>query len=120
MSKLAKLIDATMTGDVGAYRAISPKYIDVVTSVSDELPYGTSPRSYTYKLGVSLYKIVAVKENTRVQEILHDVKMAMIEEIFGEFRPIISEMRAGLYEEDTARLRALISELENQMFNDGI
>ena len=118
MSKLAKLIDAAMTGDMRAARGLHPRYIDVTTSVSNELPLGAM--SYTYTLGVSLRKVAVVLESIPIKEALRDVKRAMIEEVFGEFRPIISEMRAGLYEEDTTRLRSLIAELENSMFNDGI
>ena len=118
MSKLAKLIDATMMGDARSARELHPRYIDVTTSVSNELPLGFT--SYTYTLGVSLRKAAVVRENIPIKEALRDVKRAMIEEVFGEFRPIISEMRAGLYEEDTTRLRSLIAELENSMFNDGI
>ena len=44
----------------------------------------------------------------------------MIEEVFGEFRPMIIEMRAALYDEDTSRVRRLLAEMEHSMFADGI
>ena len=84
MSKLAKLIDATMTGDARGARELHPRYIDVTTSVSNEPPLGFM--SYTYTLGVSLRKVAVVRENIPIKEALRDVKRAMIEEVFGEFR----------------------------------
>ena len=53
-------------------------------------------------------------------EALRDLKRAMIEEVFGEFRPMIIEMRAALYDEDTSRVRRLLAEMEHSMFTDGI
>jgi len=55
-----------------------------------------------------------------IHEALYDIKRVMVEEVFGEFRPIILEMRAALYDSDKYRLRRLLAELENQMFVDGI
>jgi hypothetical protein len=51
---------------------------------------------------------------------LFSVKRAMIEEVFGEFRPLIIEMRRSLYDEDTQRVRTLLARLEEQMFTDGV
>jgi hypothetical protein len=53
-------------------------------------------------------------------EALRNMKRAMIEEIFGEFRPIILELRASVYDNDLTRMRTLLAELENQMFTDGL
>ena len=53
-------------------------------------------------------------------EALRDLKRVMIEEVFGEFRPMIIEMRAALYDEDTSRVRRLLAEMEHSMFADGI
>jgi hypothetical protein len=35
----------------------------------------------------------------------------VIEEVFGEFRPMIIEMRSALYDDDKTRIRGLLAEL---------
>ena len=121
MSKLAKLIDATISGETRAVRDLCPRYIEVSHTVSDEILSSVAyPTATMYTVGVKFNKSILIREISHLREATAYVKRAMIEEVFGEFRPIISEMRASLYEEDTTRVRSLIAELENRMFNDGI
>ena len=59
-------------------------------------------------------------DHNNYTEALRDLKRAMIEEVFGEFRPMIIEMRAALYDEDTSKVRRLLAEMEHSMFAGGI
>ena len=121
MSKLAKLITATMTGDVRAVRDINLRYIKGDMSVSaDVSQYATHGISKVCRIGVTIDKQIMLRNEDAVTESFRDIKRAILEEVFGEFRPYLIEMRAALYEEDTTRLRALIAEVEEQMFTDGI
>lgn len=56
--------------------------------------------------------------DTIVEETLNDIRSALLEQVFGEFRPLIIEMRSALYDEDRHRIRTLLSELEHQMFHE--
>jgi hypothetical protein len=121
MSKLAKQINAIFEGKITASRSM--KYVNVTKSVMDD------PVSYNRH-----YKVSATFEQTRVvdrfgtdkfsdnisEEALKDIKRAIIEEVFGEFRPLLYEMKAAIYDEDFYRLRETLAKLEIEMFHDGI
>ena len=121
MSKLAKQINAIFEGKVTASRSM--KYVNVTKSVVDD------PVSYNRQ-----YKVSATFGQTRVvdrfgidkfsdnisEEALKDIKRAIIEEVFGEFRPLLYEMKAAIYDEDFYRLRETLAKLEIEMFHDGI
>jgi hypothetical protein len=121
MSKLSKAITASMTGDVRATRGLNLRYTDVSIHSSD----------HALEKQVLLQAKISTKawiresplkgtssEDDLFRQALSDVKRAMIEEVFGEFRPLIIEMRAALYDEDQTRLRTLLAELETKMFHE--
>jgi hypothetical protein len=54
------------------------------------------------------------------QEVFTSIKRAMIEEIFGEFRPIIIELQSAIYDKNLDRMRRLTAELEHKMFIEGL
>ena len=122
MSKLAKQINAIFEGKVTASRSM--KYVNITKSVMDD------PVSYNRH-----YKVSVTFEQTRVvdrfgtdvkfsdnisEEALKDIKRAIIEEVFGEFRPLLYEMKAAIYNEDFYRLRETLAKFEIEMFHDGI
>jgi len=121
MSKLAKAINATVTDDVKAARNLKLNYLDVSKTVSEE-KYPRLAKKYEIgvKLAASCWLDERVGANASYQDMLFSVKRAMIEEVFGEFRPLIIEMRRSLYDEDTQRVRTLLARLEEQMFTDGV
>jgi hypothetical protein len=55
-------------------------------------------------------------ENGDYTEFLKSVRRQVIEEVFGEFRPMIYEMHTALYDEDLTRVKNILAKLENQMF----
>lgn len=130
MSKLAKAIDATLTGDVKLARSLKLNYLSV-EKISQELH---DPMFFEKRIGIMLRAKLETKayvsssdcisssaaDHNNYTEALRDLKRAMIEEVFGEFRPMIIEMRAALYDEDTSKVRRLLAEMEHSMFADGI
>lgn len=117
MSRLSDAITATATGEVKTSRGLNLKYTDIkLAAVSDG-------RSKQYKIGMTISKTVFL-DNTDVfssevlPEVMIDLKRALVEEVFGEFRPYLIELRAALYEENTTRARTLLAEMEEQMFVD--
>lgn len=123
MSKLSEAIDDTLTGQHRAGKH-NLRYTDIKFQID------SSPSIYHYvdkqvRLAVQFRKDAWISEtdwaNTDIRSsIIRDVKRAMIEEVFGEFRPIILELRASLYDGDDNRTRSLLAQLENQMFCDGV
>ena len=121
MSKLAKAINATVTGDVKATRDLKLNYLEVSKTVSEaEYPRLAKKYKIGVKLETSCWLDERVGAHSSYQDMLFSVKRAMIEEVFGEFRPLIIEMRRALYDEDTQRVRTLLAWLEEQMFTDGV
>lgn len=117
MSKLAKAIDATTTGNVREARDLKLNYLDITEETSIVSHYSLDKQ---YRIGVAFRQTIYISERDNFSDAVLAVKRAMIEEVFGEFRPYIIEMQSALYVEDRARIRTLLAELENKMFADGL
>ncbi len=122
MSKLAKAITYALTGNKKAIRDMKFRYTDIDFHMRE---YGTYNIAKEVLIQTKLSANAWVKDriqnsyasqNEDFKEALYDVKRSMIEEVFGEFRSILIEMRAALHDEDTTRIRALIADLEYKMF----
>jgi hypothetical protein len=124
MSKLAKAIDYQRTGNVSALQNFGYNYTDI--SFRQE----KADFSYEYKIDVKLScrkwldetSLISTNENASSirQEVYTSIKRAMIEEIFGEFRPIIIELQSAIYDKNLDRMRRLTAELEHKMFIEGL
>ena len=118
MSKLARAIVATLTNNV---RAIRDQYIDVKMHMQDHAQLLSREVRLSVTLQCTKWLEASMLSNTDIkQTVQQDIKRAMIEEVFGEFRPMLIEMRSALYDADTTRLRTLLAELEHVMFTEGL
>jgi hypothetical protein len=128
MSKLAHEINAQITGEVKLKKM---KYVAVDHHLAPPMisPPMISPTrmaskgvrmSVTFGQTVWVDDIGKASEGTLIGEAMYDAKRAIIEDVFGEFRPLIIEMRSALHDIDTDRLRRLLAELEHLMFVDGM
>lgn len=120
MSKLAKAIDYEI-GRESYYRQPPPKltYTDVNFTVSEimTLPYKVKE----YKIGVTLQAKALLDEvNPARHDAIVKIKRAMIEEVFGEFRPMIYNLHTALYDRDTDQAVKILNELEHVMFCEGL
>jgi hypothetical protein len=115
MSKLSDAINYTLTRDIKAARSLDLKYTTVTVDMAEVAPltYNTAKK---FVLGVKLYTEAWIRDDYVIKEALKDVKRAMIEEIFGEFRPLIADLRVATWNDDTMRVRELLNELEEKMF----
>ena len=125
MSKLAKAIDATFTGNVKASRDLKLNYLNVYLNTKTDSQTVTRMMSKEIRLGVTLQSTKWIEDTLAsdpdiYREICHDLKRSMIEEVFGEFRPMLIEMHSALYDGDNSRLRTLLAEMENAMFHHGL
>ena len=124
MSKLAQMIDATLTGNVRASQTPDFKYASADLKTQVVQGFGAERQ---IRLMVKLEKDAYIDDNLSAasnadqwSETLHFMKQAMIEEVYGEFRPLIIEARSAVYERDFDRLRGLLAELEYRMFTEGL
>ena len=123
MSKLAKMLTHTVTGDVRASRDLNMKYTSA-KGICQEVN-GTWGVEKQIRLGVTIQQDAFISDainNTPdlFDYTLYDLKRAIVEEIFGEFRPLIIELRSSIHHEDRDRTRTLLAELEHKMFVEGL
>ncbi len=123
MSKLAKAIDYQRTGNASAPQNFGYNYTDI-SFHAQKVDF-----AYEYKIDVKLScrkwldetsLITNENESAIRQEVYSSIKRAMIEEIFGEFRPIIIELQSAIYDKNLDRMRRLTTELERKMFIEGV
>ena len=118
MSRLAKAIDYEVGKDY-FYKHVpyKLKYTDVKFSVADDMMIGTKTREY--KISVTCAEVKYCNEADR-DGAVKVLKRAMIEEIFGEFRPMIYNLHAALYDKDTSEAEKIVREMERVMFHEGL
>lgn len=123
MSKFAESIKARATYET---KPSLIKSLEVKTDYPDG-PYGGLATARQVRIGVNIEKTAWIDAWELEQlggEVLlraqHDIRRAIIEDVFGEFRPLILEMRAAAYDTDMNKMRELLSKLEHQMFIDGL
>lgn len=125
MSKLAKCIDAKIL--YNEYRAVklpTPKYFDVGVEAKEVvLDY---KREVQVRIGAHFECRVWITDAQLKQSdaaITHAktrIRRAMIEEMFGEFRSILTDINVATYEGDMHKVRELVEKLEHQMFVEGL
>ena len=123
MSKLAEMLTHTVTGDVRASRDMNMKYTSakgICQEVNDT--WGVEKQ---IRIGVTIQNDAFISDAiTNSPDLfdyaLYDLKRAIVEEIFGEFRLLIIELRSSIYEGDKDRTRKLLAELEHKMFVEGL
>jgi hypothetical protein len=62
------------------------------------------------------YDLSGKLDKEKLEDFMHNIKRSVIEDVFGEFRPLIVEMRTAIYDDDMVRLKTLLAHIENQMF----
>ena len=123
MSKLAEAIDAALSGNKRASDISNFRHTDVKFDIAPTSYQSNIEREV--RLGVRLQSNAWISEhewnNTDARtEAIWRLRRAMIEEVFGEFRPMLIELQAAMYDKDLVRARTLVAELEKQMFVDGL
>ena len=111
MSKIAKTIDSKVS-----HCSVGRKYMNVRTDVSSTIP---TP-GLEVCVSMVIMKHAVVPPDVDPKDAIKDIKRVIIEEVFGEFRPLIYDMRTALYGGNKADLRKMLGELEDAMFHDGV
>lgn len=116
MSRLSEHISVTITNR----RMPKPSSFISLEYTPSAVPEITNLYKIDFKasFGTSYYidENLAVKGSPVIEETLRNVKKAVIEEIFGEFRQPINELRHAIYEMDNDRAIELLKNIEKQMY----
>ncbi len=113
MSKLTNSIDEHMLGRVALSEPLAWS-VDSSVRPADHVDQNIG---YVYNLGVT-YRIRAVAKNTKeLQYIKDSCKRQMIEQMFGEFRPLILNIERALCERDWEKSLDAIRQLHNEMYS---
>ena len=114
MSKLAKTLVEHMTG-VRVQNEIPCMSVDYnsieVVPINMEL--------IQYSLSVKFEKTFTVSRG-KLGEAIKDLRRAVIEEVFGEFRMSIIEAKHAAYNRDYEKVLDALHKLDREMFSEGI
>jgi hypothetical protein len=117
MSNFSKNILATFVKHTHSVEPFSGDFnIETINPNTDK-----SNRYLLYKLGVKLEVQYQVSEYTDKKSIsqvdmVADLKRNLIENMFGEFRPHILDLRSALYDRDIEKAVTIAHRLEKQMY----
>lgn len=117
MSKLARAITAEQLGKRLDIQPMTYANFESVAITNE------SPTGIRYKLGVRFEHNVIIGPANSYDELDHalwSTKRAMIEEVFGEFRPMLSELDLALWERDMSKAHYILRRLNHAMFEDGM
>ena len=126
MSKIAKLITANQKYPEELAYTPLPFRMEYAEAKGTLLTMPAPNCSVKYRIKVELGAEVWISEETAsgysnaITEATYNVKRAVVEEIFGEFRHLITMMHIAIYDRDYEKARTLLAELENQMFKEGL
>ncbi len=116
---MSKVIKAIESHQLNNCRIVEP--MPTYVSVNSEITKQDYTREYAYELSVKF----SVKRFSRSTQIIDettyiDAKRAIIEDIFGEFRPLLMQALHSTYERDFVATRDAIYKLEDKMFREGL
>jgi hypothetical protein len=124
MSKLAKNLIASETG----HRFIDVPPMSTVT-VQDSISDVSGSTAYEYQLearfraSTLVNKAIAEQSNTKSNVFTDAIRAArrkIIEDAFGEFRPLIYQINEAIHARDWNEANQLTSKLYQQMFEEGV
>ena len=113
MSKLAKTLVEHMTGVrvQNTIPCMSVDYNSIEVPINMEL--------IQYSLSVKFEKTFTVSRG-KLGEAIKDMRRAIIEEVFGEFRMGIIEAKYAAYNRDYEKVLDALHKLDREMFSEGI
>jgi len=113
MSKLAKTLVEHMTGVrvQNTIPCMSVDYNSIEVPINMEL--------IQYSLSVKFEKTFTVSRG-KLGEAIKDMRRAIIEEVFGEFRMGIIEAKHAAYNRDYEKVLDALHKLDREMFSEGI
>ena len=119
MSKLSKAISEAYTGEVRAAKN-NLKYVEVNSSITDVK--ATVDRHYVFDIVAKFGARGIISDSIKGShsEVVKNVRRTVVEEVFGEFRPLINDLRIAMYRQDDHQAKAILDKLEYQMFQEDL
>lgn len=112
MSKIVQAIRATPTGrDVPLRERVS---IQVASSFTRTYPYA-SVYEIALRVGGTA-NITNQMQGRALEAAVNAVQRAVIEEVFGEFRPLFREIEMAFWNDNPEEAKRLLHRMEQQMF----
>ena len=117
MSKLSKMIEARFNGNQVYVDNKLPGWDFSVVNrpVNSSVILPETVREYLFTLECWVIKYVPEDQDAK-EVAFKNIKRAMIEQVFGEFRPLIIELHSAVYSNDRHRVVELLNKLESEMF----
>lgn len=111
MSRLAGLITATQTGN----RKIEE--VSVLRVQDETIKDDVFGEVLThYRCGVVLQMNGFVRDAKELEYFKQRVRAALINEVFGEFRPLVQRLYQAMFERNWVELRTALDELDEALF----
>jgi len=119
MSRLAKNIIASETGQ--RFTDVTPM---PTLTVKDDVVGAPGGIAYEYRLDVRLGTSVFVNKSSAGSSAfsspLRAARRKIIEDVFGEFRPLIYQINEAIHNRNWVEANRLTEKLYQQMFEDGL
>lgn len=128
---MSKIADAVFAKDLKQVRARADSTVDEfsVKEKFTEVVNFHSIRQKHYNIGLTIGTSVWINDydypgsSPKAENELHDAiynsKRAIIEQVFGEFRPILMKLEREIFNGNKSEALGLVRELEKQMFTVG-
>ena len=120
MSKLCNIIEFKQTGRVKLVE--NSNVIDVIEEISSPMHSANLFAVREYRIGVTMMVKGFVNDDvktigTELTHLKNMCKRQIIQEVFGEFRPLLRAVERHLYERDFDAARTALQHLENEMLS---
>jgi hypothetical protein len=120
MSKIIKLLEAKLTGDQRAGQQLAMNYtgynIEYNNGISSDRDYQISVYARFGAKGWVSNRDYLKDGDLTHNYVVRDIKRGLVEEVFGEFRPYLMDIRRALYEHNFELVREKLNELETEMY----
>ncbi len=124
---MSKIADAVFAKDLKEVRARPDSIVDEFSVKENFIEVVHFERQKHYNIGLTIGTSVWVNDypgsRSKAENELHEAicnsKRAIIEQVFGEFRPILMKLEREIFNGNKSEALGLVRELEKQMFTVG-
>jgi len=124
---MSKIADAVFAKDLKEVRARPDSIVDVFSVKENFIEVDHFERQKHYNIGLTIGTSVWINQypgsSSKAENDLHEAicnsKRAIIEEVFGEFRPILMKLEMEIINRNSGEALDLVRQLRKQMFEVG-
>lgn len=124
---MSKIADAVFAKDLKQVRARADSIVDEFSVKEKFTQVVNFDRQKHYNIGLTIGTSVWINDypgsSSKAENELHEAicnsKRAIVEEVFGEFRPILMKLEMEIFNGNRSEALGLVRELRKQMFKVG-